>query len=143
MKTAEPKNLIFLGMNSKTAMAVTAARPELQSLKDEMNGGKTFVRKLGTNGDPEVKQATQDDFNNAIVVGFSIPVNVAAKAFQVIEIPVSNKHIERRVLADALDEAGMQNLAKALTEMVNIPLKVIRTTVTTLTNQEAGEEFDF
>lgn len=145
MKT-QNKNLIFLGMSPKTAQAVTAARPELKILKDQMGEGKTFIRKLGATGDPAVKQAIQADFEGAIVIGFSIPVNIATKADQVIEIPIDGRIIERRKLGDDLPKNDMDNLVKGLAAMANIPLRAIRATSMPIgaeTSEDEEQEIPF
>ena len=134
-----PRNIIFLNMNAKTAAAVIAARPELKQLKQE--GTRVFMRKLGMNGDASVKSLQDGELAGATVVGFSIPVNVAAKAERSIEIPIG-KTIERRKLGDDLNESEMTLVAKGLAEYVRIPLKAYMTSIVALTEGTAVEAED-
>lgn len=130
---APPPALIFLGMNSKTVAAVIAARPELKGLKAITGDTTPKCRKLGTKGDPNVRQLANGEADGAIVVGFNIPANIAARAERVIEIPIG-QNIPRTRLGEALEENEYEALGKALAAMVRIPLKAYITQTVSLTH---------
>ena len=124
--------LIFLGMNAKTASAVIAARPELKALKSATDGQAPKIRKLGNGGDPKVKPLVNGEADGAIVIGFNIPSNIAAKANRVIEIPIGQE-FPRKELGNEIPDNQYEALAKALASMVRIPLKAYITQTATLT----------
>lgn len=129
---AAAPSLIFLGMNSKTVAAVIAARPELKSLKSVIGDASPKCRKLGTKGDPSIRQLANGEADGAIVVGFNIPANIAARAERAIEIPIGQE-IPRMRLGEDLQASEYESLAKALAAMIRIPLKAYITQTVGLT----------
>ncbi len=132
-------------MNARTAAAVMAARPELRSLKSHEEQ-RPYLRRMGNNGDQKVKKLINGEMDDAIVIGFSIPVNIAAKAKKVVEIPIGSS-VDRRILGDDLDQSQLEQVAKALAEFARIPLKAYITRTEALTTdapaEEAEKEADF
>lgn len=138
--TEDTKNIIFLNMTGATASAVIAARPELKELK-KAGFTKIICRKLGDRGNPEIKTLEEAELSGACVVSFNVPVNIAAKADRVIEIPVS-KAIERKKLGDSLQPDEMTLLTKGLTDFIRMPLRAFITKQVALSDApaEEGEE---
>lgn len=126
-------SLIFLGMSSKTASAVIAARPELKALKEAIGDASPKCRKLGEKGDPSIRTLVNAEADGAIIVGFSIPSNITARASRAIEIPIGNA-FPRAKLSEAIGENEYVTLATALAQMARIPLKAYITSTVPITH---------